>query len=182
EGGYLFAYQGVRGRCMSEGEFVHMRPHVAGEKPADTDESTDTYDTIDWLLQHVPHHNGKVGLWGVSYPGFYTAAGMIDAHPALRAASPQAPVTDWFIGDDFHHNGALFLPHCFNFIANFGRPRPQPTKKGPPAFDHETPDGYQFFLRLGPLANADARYFKGDVSFWNEVMWHGTYDDFWKAR
>src|SRR5262249_40566531 len=104
------------------------------------------------------------------------------AHPALKAASPQAPVTDWFVGDDFHHNGALFLPHLFNFMANFGRPRPEPTTKGPPRFEHGTPDGYQFFLRLGPLANADARHFKGDVAFWNEMMKHGVYDDFWQAR
>jgi len=181
--GYIFVYQDVRGRWMSEGEFVNMRPHLDVKSgPADIDESTDTFDTIEWLVHHVPNHNGKVGLWGISYPGFYTAAGMIDAHPALKAASPQAPINDWFVGDDFHHNGALFLPHFFNFIANFGRPRPEPTRKARPAFEHETPDGYQFFLRLGPLANADSRYFKGDVSFWNEVMWHGTYDDFWKAR
>src|SRR5438876_6344823 len=150
--GYIFAYQDVRGRNMSEGQFVNMRPYIPNKNgPKDVDESSDTFDTIAWLIKNVPNHNGKVGQMGISYPGFYTAAGMIDAHPALRAASPQAPVTDWFVGDDFHHNGALFLPHCFNFIANFGRPRPQPTKKGPPAFDHETPDGYQFFLRLGPL-------------------------------
>jgi putative CocE/NonD family hydrolase len=181
--GYIFAYQDVRGRWLSEGEFVNMRPHIASKNgSADIDESTDTFDTIEWLIKHVPNHNGKVGLWGISYPGFYTAAGMIDAHPALKAASPQAPLNDWFVGDDFHHNGALFLPHFFNFIANFGRPRPEPTRKSLPPFEHETPDGYQFFLRLGPLANADARYFKGDVSFWNEVMRHGTYDDFWKTR
>ncbi len=107
---------------------------------------------------------------------------MIDAHPALKAVSPQAPIADWFIGDDWHHNGALLLPHAFNFMAVFGRPRPQPIKKSRFTFDHETPDGYRFFLKLGPLANADARYFKGDVPFWNEVMRHGVYDDFWKAR
>lgn len=181
--GYIFVYQDVRGRWMSEGEFVNMRPHQAAKKSkTDIDESTDTYDTIDWLLKHVPNHNGKVGMWGISYPGFYTAAGMIDAHPALKAASPQAPVTDWFIGDDWHHNGALFLPHCFNFMANFGHPRPEPTRKARPPFEHETPDGYQFFLRMGPLPNANTRFFKDDIAFWKEVMAHGTYDDFWKAR
>jgi putative CocE/NonD family hydrolase len=181
--GYIFAYQDVRGRWMSEGEFVNMRPHLPNKNgPKDIDESTDTWDTIEWLIQHVPNHNRKVGLWGISYPGFYTAAGMIDAHPALKAASPQAPITDWFVGDDFHHNGALFLPHFFNFISGFGRPRPEPTKKSDFRFDHGTPDGYQFFLRLGPLANADVKYFKGEVAFWNEVMHHGTYDDFWKSR
>jgi uncharacterized protein len=181
--GYIFVYQDVRGRWMSEGEFVNMRPHRPDKNGrGDIDESSDTYDTIDWLLKHVPGHNGKVGQWGISYPGFYTAAGMIDAHPALKAVSPQAPINDWFVGDDFHHHGALFLPHFFNFIANFGRPRPQPTKKGPERFEHGTPDGYQFFLQLGPLGNADANYFKGDVAFWNEMMRHGAYDAFWKAR
>jgi putative CocE/NonD family hydrolase len=181
--GYVFAYQDVRGRWMSEGTFVNMRPHNPDKRGSgDVDEASDTYDTIDWLVKHTPNTNGKVGLWGISYPGFYTAAGMIDAHPALKAASPQAPIVDWFVGDDFHRNGTLWLPHLFNFIATFGRPRPEPTRKGPPRFDHDTPDGYDFFLRLGPLANADKNYFKGDVPFWNEVMAHGTYDEFWKSR
>jgi hypothetical protein len=181
--GYIFVYQDVRGRWMSEGEFINMRPHKpAKEGPTDIDESTDTYDTIAWLLKHVPGHNGRVGQWGISYPGFYTTAGMIDAHPALKAASPQAPVTDWFIGDDWHHNGALFLPHAFNFMAVFGRPRPEPISKFDFKFDHGTPDGYKFFLEMGPLPNADARHFRGEVPFWNEVMRHGTYDSWWKAR
>jgi putative CocE/NonD family hydrolase len=181
--GYIFVYQDVRGKWMSEGEFVNMRPQNPQKNgPNDIDESTDTYDTIDWLLKNVANHNGKVGQWGISYPGFYTAAGMIDAHPALVAASPQAPVTDWFAGDDFHHNGAFFLPHAFNFLAVFGKPRPAPTTVPGPRFDHGTPDGYAFFLELGPLPNADARYFKGSVKFWNELMDHPTYDEFWKAR
>jgi uncharacterized protein len=181
--GYIVVYQDVRGRWMSEGEFVNMRPHRPQKSgPQDVDESSDTFDTIDWLLKHVAGHNGRVGMWGISYPGFYTAAGMIDAHPALKAASPQAPVTDWFTGDDWHHNGALFLPHAFNFMSSFGHPRPEPTKKGRERFDHGTPDGYAFFLRIGSLANANARYFKDDVPFWNEMMQHGTFDDFWKAR
>jgi hypothetical protein len=181
--GYIFVYQDVRGRWMSEGEFVNMRPIQARhDGPEQVDESTDAYDTIDWLIKHIDGHNGRVGMWGISYPGFYTAAALVDAHPALKAASPQAPVTDWFVGDDWHHNGAFFLPHAFNFLAKFGHPRPEPTKKFDHPFDHGTPDGYEFFLRLGPLANADARHFKGEVAFWNEVMRHGTYDDFWKAR
>ena len=181
--GYIFAYQDVRGRWMSEGKFINMRPHNPAKKDkTDIDESSDTYDTIDWLVKHVPNNNGRVGQSGISYPGFYTAAGMIDAHPALKACSPQAPVTDWFIGDDWHHNGALFLPHMFNFMASFGRPRPEPVKKFDHRFDHGTPDGYDFFLRLGPLTNANARYFKDDVAFWSEAMKHGTYDEFWKSR
>jgi putative CocE/NonD family hydrolase len=181
--GYIFAHQDVRGRWMSEGEFVNMRPHNPAKKgPGDIDESTDTWDTIEWLVKHVPNNSGKVGQWGISYPGFYTAAGMIDAHPALIAVSPQAPVTDWFIGDDWHHNGALILVHMFNFMARFDRPRPEPTKKFNPMFDHETPDGYDFFLKLGPLNKAGERFFKGEASFWDEAMRHGAYDGFWKPR
>ena len=181
--GYIVVYQDVRGRWMSEGEFVNMRPHRPQKNSTqEIDESSDTFDTIDWLLKHVEGHNGRVGMWGISYPGFYTAAGMIDAHPALKAASPQAPVTDWFTGDDWHHNGALFLPHAFNFMSSFGHPRPEPTKKSRDRFEHGTADGYSFFLRLGPLANANARYFKDDVPFWNEMMQHGTFDAFWQAR
>ncbi len=180
--GYIFAYQDVRGKWMSEGEFVNMRPHLDAKKgPNEIDESTDTFDTIDWLIKNLKTHNGRVGMWGISYPGFYTAAGMIDAHPALKAASPQAPVTDWFTGDDWHHNGALLLPHAFNFLASFGHPRPVPTKA---VTRHEIPydtaDGYDFFLKLGPLSNVDARYFKGDVAFWTDITNHGTFDSFWR--
>jgi hypothetical protein len=107
---------------------------------------------------------------------------MIDAHPALKASSPQAPICDWFIGDDWHHHGALQLTHVFNFMANFGLPRPEPTKKIDFKFDHAMRDGYRFFLEMGPLKNADAKHFKGEVAYWNEVMRHGAYDDYWKAR
>ncbi len=181
--GYIVVYQDVRGRFMSEGEFVNMRPYRPGKSgPQEIDESSDTFDTIDWLIKNVALNNGRVGLWGISYPGFYTAAGMIDAHPALKAASPQAPVTDWFTGDDWHHNGALLLPHAFHFMAGFGHPRREPTKQSGQRFDAGTPDGYDFFLRMGALSNVNTRYFKDDVPFWNEIMQHGTYDDFWKAR
>jgi putative CocE/NonD family hydrolase len=181
--GYIVVYQDVRGRFMSEGEFVNMRPHRENKtSPTEFDESTDTFDTIDWLIKNVRNHNGRVGLWGISYPGFYAAAGMIDAHPALKAASPQAPVTDWFTGDDWHHNGAFLLPHAFNFLARFGHPRPEPTKKPGERFDPGTPDGYAFFLKLGPLSNVNTRYFKNDVAFWTEIMQHGTFDQFWKDR
>jgi len=181
--GYIFVYQDVRGRMMSEGEFADVRPHLAVKSgPADIDESTDTYDTIEWLLKHVPNHNGRVGLYGISYPGFYTSAGMIDAHPALKAASPQAPIADWFVGDDFHHNGALYLPHAFSFFSGFGRPRPKPTTSSGSRFNFGTEDGYQFYLNLGPMTNANARHFKGEIAFWNDLMAHETYDAFWQAR
>lgn len=179
---FIFVYQDVRGRNMSEGEFVNVRPQrVAKDRPLEIDESTDTYDSIEWLVKNVPNNNGRVGMWGISYPGFYAAAGMIDAHPALKAASPQAPVSDWFIGDDFHHNGAFYLAHAFRFLDGFGRPRPSP---GVPASrpKQNLTDGYGYFLELGTLANMESRYFKGDVAFWSEMMLHPNYDDYWKAR
>ena len=182
---YIFVYQDVRGRNMSEGEFVNMTPHKAVKRsPQDIDESSDTYDTIDWLVKNLPNNNGKVCTYGISYPGFYTAAGMIDAHPAHVCASPQAPITDWFTGDDFHRNGALYLPHGFNFLAGFGKPRPEPVvpPKDRVRFDYGTPDGYKFYLQLGPLYNANERYFKNTVAFWNEMMRHDTYDEFWQSR
>jgi hypothetical protein len=182
EDGYIFVYQDVRGCWMSEGEFVNMRPHKDHKSsPQDIDEASDTYDTIEWLVKNIPNNNGKVGMWGISYPGFYAAAGMIDAHPALKAVSPQAPIADWWY-DDFRHHGALFLPHAFNFLASFDRPRPKPTTERGPGFDHGTPDGYQFFLDIGPLKNADTKYFKGQRKFWNELLEHSTYDEFWQAR
>ena len=182
--GYIFVYQDVRGRWMSEGDFVHMRPHLAKKTTKnEIDESTDTWDTVEWLLKRVRGHNGRVGLAGISYPGFYTAAGIIDSHPAIKAASPQAPVNDWFIGDDWHHNGAFFLAHMFNWMSRSGRDRPVPTKKFPRAtFDYGTPDGFEFYRRIKTLSEIDAKYLKGDVPFWIETMRHDSYDDFWKAR
>jgi putative CocE/NonD family hydrolase len=181
--GFIFAYQDVRGRMMSEGEFINMTPFKEVKNgPQDVDESTDAYDTIDWLVKNIPDNNGRVGMWGISYPGFYAASGMIDAHPALKAVSPQAPITDWFVGDDFHHNGAFFLAHAFGFLYGFGRPRPRPTKQLEAFFNFPTPDGYDFFLRMGPLANANKEYMKNEVPFWNELMQHGTYDSYWQAR
>lgn len=181
--GYIFVSQDVRGKWMSEGEFVDMRPHISDKQnPLQIDESSDAYDTIDWLLKHVAGHNGRVGVWGVSYPGYYAACALIDAHPALVCGSPQAPINDWFLGDDWHHNGALVLPHLFNFMSKFGHERPEPTKKIDHPFDYGTPDGYDFFLKMGPLANANTKHFQDKIGFWNEVMQHGTYDEFWKSR
>ena len=180
---FIFVYQDVRGQWMSEGEFVNVRPYISVKKgPQDIDESSDTYDTIDWLVKKVPNNNGRAGIWGVSYPGFYAAMGCIDAHPALKACSPQAPISDWFIGDDFHHNGALYLAHAFNFFSRFGRAPPEPATIPEPPFEHGTPDGYNFFLNLGPVSNADLKHFKDKISFWHDLMQHGNYDDFWQAR
>lgn len=181
--GYIFVYQDIRGRWMSEGTFIDLRPHNTNKGPKDVDESSDTYDTIDWLLKNVSNHNGKVGHYGTSYRGWLVAAGMIDAHPALKAASPQAPIVDWFMGDDWHHNGAFFLSHAFFYAPRHGTARPRPVKEPVYAkFDFGTPDGYDFFLRLGPLANVDKKYFKGQNTLWNDLMAHPNYDAFWKAR
>jgi uncharacterized protein len=180
---FIFVLEDVRGRYGSEGEFVHMRPEKEVHSGTnDIDESTDTYDTIDWLVKNVPNNNGKVGLMGISYPGFYTAAGLINSHPALKCASPQAPIADWFMGDDFHHNGVLYLPHAFRFLSGYGQKLEDPTRESPKPFDFKTPDGYEFYLNLGPLENADKKYFHGKIEFWDDLMEHGNYDEFWQAR
>ena len=181
---FIFVYQDVRGRHMSEGTFRDMTPELDNKRgPEDVDEASDAYDTIDWLVKNVANNNGNVGMWGISYPGFYTAAGVIDAHPALKCASPQAPVSDLFIGDDFHHNGALYLPHAYDFFDFFGHPRPQPVLPGPAAPpDPNWVDAYTFFMRLGPLSNINEQYFKNDVAFWNEMVKHPNYDQFWRER
>lgn len=180
--GYIFVYQDVRGRFMSEGEFVHVRPHKSSKTTKDIDESTDTYDTVEWILKSVAGHNGRVGMWGISYPGFYTSAGVINSHPAIKAVSPQAPVADWFTGDDWHHNGTLFLAHAFTWLYNNDRPRPAPTSQNPPRLEYPTPDAYRFFLDAGPISNINEKYFKGERPLWSDITRHPTYDEFWKAR
>ncbi len=182
--GYLFVHQDVRGRMKSGGTFLHARPHnPAKKRPADVDESSDTYDTIDWLVKNVPGNNGNVGMVGISYPGFYAACGMIDAHPALKAVSPQAPVLDFFDGDDCRHNGAFLLAHNFRFFGMFPKMSPKMyALKDSLDPDYATPDGYQFFLDLGPLANAEKKWNKGAEPFWTDQMAHTDYDAFCKAR
>ncbi|MBW2454165.1 MAG: CocE/NonD family hydrolase [Deltaproteobacteria bacterium] len=178
--GYIFVHQDVRGKMMSEGTFVDMRPAAKGK--TGVDESTDAYDTVDWLVKNVAPNNGRVGVWGISYPGFYAAQAAVDAHPAVKAVSPQAPVTEWFIGDDFHHNGALMLADAFDFYASFGKKRPKPTKKSKWGFDHDKADVYDFFLAMGPLATANQKYLNDEIPFWNDLMTHGTRDAYWEAR
>ncbi|MFO0676154.1 MAG: CocE/NonD family hydrolase [Polyangiaceae bacterium] len=183
--GYVLVHQDVRGKMMSEGTFVDVRPVVsdAPNAPKDAvDESTDAWDTIDWLVKNAPRNNGKVGVWGISYPGFYAAQSAIHAHPALRAVSPQAPVTEWFLGDDFHHNGAFFLADAYDFYTNFGKPRPTPTKKMAWAVEHDAGDVYDFFLRAGSLGTIASTARVKDVPFWNDLMTHGTRDAWWTAR
>lgn len=182
--GYIFVFQDVRGRYLSEGTFVEMHPHIDNPKSnADVDESTDTYDTVEWLLKNIPNHNGRVGIWGISYPGFYTSASIIDSHPAIKAASPQAPMTDLFMGDDAYHGGAFMMLANFGFYSAF-RPIPEPSL--PPRFrvpfEWNTTDAYDFFLKMGPLANADKLYFKGSNPLWTDQVSHNTYDSYWHAR
>jgi putative CocE/NonD family hydrolase len=182
--GYIFVYQDVRGRWMSEGTFTAVRPYMPDKKKkTDVDESSDTYDAIDWMIKNIPNNNGRVGTWGISAPGFYTTMTAIDAHPALKAVSPQAPVTDWYMGDDRHHNGAFFLMGTFAFLSSYGQPRPVPTSKGGPRFNlYDTPDSYKFYMNVGPLSKVNEKYFKGENALWQEMMVHDKYDEYWQSR
>ena len=183
EEGYIVVYQDVRGRYMSEGEFLHIRPIIEDKRGLrDIDETTDTYDTVDWLIKNIPNNNGKVGISGISYPGFYASMGTIAAHPAVKATSPQAPVAKWMAGDDWYHNGAFLLAHAFAWLARNGFPRPEPTEDEGRNFEYGTPDGYEFFQDAGPLPAVNERYLKGQVHFWNQLMAHGTWDEYWEAR
>ncbi|TKB96284.1 CocE/NonD family hydrolase [Pedobacter cryophilus] len=177
---YIFVYQDVRGRWMSEGTWTNMTPVIDNKKSKkDVDEGSDTYDTIDWLTKNLPFNNGKVGQWGISYPGYYTAAGLLSGHPALKASSPQAPISDFFF-DDFHHNGAFIQAYFFTFPV-FGVQKTENTSK--PWYqmlDAKTKDGYQFGMDLGPLKNAQ-QYYK-DNFFWQETIDHPNYDEFWQKR
>ena len=181
--GYIFVNQDVRGRFMSEGTFIEMRPHIDNKKSKqDVDDSSDLYDTIDWLLKNIPNNNGNAGIWGISYPGFFTSASIIDSHPALKAASPQAPMTDLFMGDDAYHGGAFMLDANFDFYAFFKpQENPQLPPKTPVPFDYGTKDGYEFFLNAGTLSNL-GKYLEGKSALWDDQVHHDTYDDYWKAR
>ena len=186
--GYIFVFQDVRGRYMSEGEFVDVRPFIPADDPSpkgkkQVDEASDTYDAVDWLIKNVANNNGRVGVMGISYPGFYSTMAILAGHPAIKAVSPQAPVTDWFIGDDFHHNGAFMIMDGFSFYSGFGKARPQPTTEGQAGFgDWNTPDNYDFYLRTGALRNFATKYGMGKIPFWNDLMSHPNYDAWWKAR
>lgn len=183
--GYIFVTQDVRGKWMSEGKFVDVRPFNPAKKGIETDEASDTYDTVDWLIKNLEGSNGSVGVFGVSYPGFYSTMAAASGHPAIKAVSPQAPVTNWFIGDDFHHNGAFFQLDAFTFYSGlgsgFGVPRPIPVKVRPPSKGLQIQDNYKFYLETGSLKNLSK--LNGDtIAFWTEVMNHPDYDEWWKAR
>ncbi len=180
--GYIFVFQDVRGRWMSEGTFMDVRPFNPNKKSKkDIDEASDTYDAVDWLVKNIPNNNGNVGVFGTSYPGFYSTMAALSGHPAIKAVSPQAPVTEWFKGDDFHHNGVFMLCDAFNFYAEFGQPRPKPTTVGPNDFKHYTNDIYKYYLEVGAIKNF-SKLLGDSILFWNDLMNHPNYDDWWKAR
>ncbi len=178
---YIYVQQDVRGRWMSEGIFEDIRPYNPNKKGTETDEASDTYDTIDWLVKNLQNNNGNVGVFGISYPGFYSTMAALSNHPALKAVSPQAPVTEWFLGDDFHHNGAFMLMDGFAFYSGFGKPRPTPTTIGAKGFDFPTKDNYAFYLRTGALTNF-TKLMGDSIKFWKDLMSHPNYDAWWKAR
>ena len=181
--GYIFVVQDVRGRYMSEGKFVEMTPHKPNKKPGETDESSDMFDTVEWLLRNIPNHNGRVGIWGNSYPGFFVSASIIDSHPAIKAASPQAPMTDIYMNDDAYHNGAFMLAANFGFYSTFKQqenPTVQPKKWDP--FEYGTSDGYEYFLKLGTLANITKILEKDKNSLFPDQAKRDTYEEFWKSR
>ena len=182
--GFIFVYQDARGRHMSEGEFQQVRPHVPNKRSSkDIDESSDTYDTIEWLLKNIPNHNGKVGMIGISQPGFHVAASIIDSHPALKAASPQAPTADYYINDDVYHNGAFMLAANFGFYGFFTPRNGTPETPRPRvSFDMGTPDAYDFFLNMGSLSDANQKYFAGKATYLQEIVDHPNYDEFWQGR
>ncbi|MPT33288.1 MAG: CocE/NonD family hydrolase [Chryseobacterium sp.] len=179
---YIFVFQDVRGRYMSEGTFTNMTPQVDHKTKKDVDESTDTYDTVDWLVKNVQYNNGKVGQYGTSYPGFYTAVGTLANHPALVASSPQAPISDFWY-DDFHHNGA-FLMSYFKTFPVFGVNKTKPEKGSWFADKMIKPtsdDGYLFYKNMGTLKDGVDKYYK-DNFFMQEVVEHPNYDEFWQKR
>lgn len=178
---YIIVLQDVRGKLMSEGEYMDVRPYNHTKTGTQTDEASDTYDAIDWLVNNIPHNNGNVGIYGISYPGFYATMGALSLHPALKASSPQAPVTDWFIGDDFHHNGAFMQLDAFGFYSSFGKPRPLPTTSGSRGYQFTIKDNYKFFIENGTLKSLAA--LMGDsVAFWKELYQHPNYDQWWQVR
>ncbi len=180
--GYIFVFQDVRGRWMSEGTFMDVRPFNPNKKKKiDIDEASDTYDAVDWLVKNIPGNNGNVGVFGTSYPGFYSTMAALSGHPAIKAVSPQAPVTEWFLGDDFHHNGAFMLGDAFNFYSGFGQPRPKPTTIGPKEFNYYTTDAYKFYLETGAVKNF-TKLMGDSILFWKDLMNHPNYDAWWKER
>lgn len=179
--GYIIAIQDVRGKYMSEGEFIDVRPFNSNKKGKEIDEASDTYDAIEWMTNNIPGNNKRVGVFGISYPGFYSTMAALSNHPALKAVSPQAPVTDWFQGDDFHHNGAFMIMDGFSFYSGFGKARAKPTIYSSPGFEISSADNYDFYLKTGAIKNF-SKIMGDSIAFWNHLMKHPNNDDWWKAR
>lgn len=182
--GFIFVYQDVRGKWMSEGEFEDVRPVNKTKNKKAIDESTDTYDTLEWLAKNMKNYNQKAGIYGISYPGFYSTMSLVNSHPTLKAVSPQAPVTNWFLGDDFHHNGVLFLNDSFKFMSSFGVKRPQPITpdKGPKSLEYPIKDNYRFYLEGGSVKELKDKYFQDNIKFYNDLFAHPDYNQFWQDR
>jgi putative CocE/NonD family hydrolase len=183
--GYVFVVQDVRGRFLSEGVFEVMRPNTTHhDDPTQTDESTDAFDSIEWLLKNVKHNNGRVGVYGLSWGGYYAALSLVNAHPSITAVVIEAPVSEGFLGDDYHHNGALHLLYPFRWLNNVGlAEREGPSADiQPPVYQGHVDNYFRFLLDLGPLSNMNETCFRYKIPFWNEIVKHGTYDDFWKIR
>lgn len=179
---YIFVHQDARGMFMSEGHMLQMTPHLP-DKPDSTyiDNSSDTFDAVDWLLANT-NNNGRVGLWGISYRGFYASSGIIDAHPAITCSSPQACIADWFIGDDIHHNGAFALLPSYLFSEVVDQIRQPYSVEWPEVFDYPVKDAYNFFLDLGPLSQVNTNWFNDRVPAWDTVVFHQDYDAYWQKR
>jgi putative CocE/NonD family hydrolase len=185
DSGFIFVYQDARGRFYSEGAYTEMTPHKDHKGPRDVDESTDSYDTIEWLIKNLPHNNGRVAIYGTSYPGFYTTASCIDPHPALKMCEPGAPMTDLWWGDDLFHNGAFMLAANFDFYQGYGRTPRAPNLGPDPRYEapYTRGDAYSFFLKFGPVApGSHASLPRATAPLWDVVMRHPSYDAYWEAR
>ncbi|MEP6712230.1 MAG: CocE/NonD family hydrolase [Ferruginibacter sp.] len=178
---YIFVTQDVRGRYMSEGVFEDVRPFNKNKKGKEIDEASDTYDAVDWLVKNIANNNGNLGVFGTSYPGFYSTEAALSGHPAVKAVSPQAPVTDWFIGDDFHHKGVFFAMDGFSFYSTFGKPHPVPTQDYGTGFSTSIKDNYKFYLEEGTPKNLD-KIIGDSIRFWHQMNEHQNYDAWWQAR
>ncbi|MCA1636581.1 MAG: CocE/NonD family hydrolase, partial [Acidobacteria bacterium] len=176
EEGFIFAFQDIRGRYKSEGQFVMQRPQRDSNNPKAIDEGTDAYDTIDWLVKNVPHNNGRVGMMGTSYPGWLVMMAVLDPHPALKAVTEEATPADMFIGDDFHHNGAFRLSYGFEYAFELE------SSKVDTNFKFDRYDTFEWYLNLGAVSNVNAKYFQGKLPSWNNFVHHPNYDWFWKRQ
>ena len=175
--GYILVFQDMRGKFKSEGQFEMNRPLYHVTDKTKTDESTDAFDTVDWLVKNLKNNNGKAGIFGISYPGYMALDACVDPHPALKASSPQASPADMFLGDDFHHNGAFRLSYGFEFSYLVENAKEANSNYPFPQFDL-----YDWYLKLGPLKNVNEKYFKNRLPSWNDFARHPNYDDFWKKQ